>query len=259
VEQGVDGSAMTYQVRLSQFEGPLDLLLHLIRRDKINIYDIPISHITHEYLAYIDVMKELKLELAGEFFVMAATLMRIKAQMLLPRRSDEEEEEDPRDELVRNLVEYRKFKEAAHLLGEREQDRRKVFARPGARPSEETVEPPTMEVSLFDLIGAFRSIMDDLKKTVSYRIARDQFTVEEKIGIIRASIRERSEVLFSELFAGQYNKSEVITTFLALLELVKLGELIARQTKPGGAIWLYAPRKDAETQLEKGIHGTSGE
>jgi segregation and condensation protein A len=250
---------MTYQVRLSQFEGPLDLLLHLIRRDKINIYDIPISHITHEYLTYIDVMKELQLELAGEFFVMAASLMRIKAQMLLPRRPDDEEDEDPRDELVRNLVEYRKFKEAAQLLGEREHDRRKVFARPGAKPPEDSVKRPTMEVSLFDLIGAFRTIMDDLKKSVSYRIEREQHSVEEKIGIIRANIRKKSEVLFTELFAGQYDKSEIITTFLALLELVKLGELIARQTALGGDIWLYAPRREAELQLEERTDGTSGE
>ena len=122
---------MTYQVRLSQFEGPLDLLLHLIKRDKINIYDIPISHITQEYLAYIEIMQELELEVAGEFFVMAATLMRIKAQMLLPRHAElEEEEEDPRDELVRNLLEYKKFKEAAQHFSAMEEERRKVFTRP---------------------------------------------------------------------------------------------------------------------------------
>lgn len=257
IAEGVADNVMTYQVRLSQFEGPLDLLLHLIRRDKINIYDIPISHITREYLAYIDVMKELQLELAGEFFVMAATLMRIKAQMLLPRRAEDEEEEDPRDELIRNLIEYRKFKEAAVHLAEREDDRRKVFARPGSKPLDSEDEQLSMEVSLFDLIGAFRTIMEELKKNVSYRIQREQFTVDERIEIIRTRIRENSEVLFTELFAGQYNKGEIITTFLALLELVRLGELIARQMTHGADIWLYAPQHAPLPQSEEGTDVTT--
>ncbi len=249
---------MTYQVHLSQFEGPLDLLLHLIRRDKITIYDIPISHITREYLAYIDMMKELQLELAGEFFVMAATLMRIKAHMLLPRRAAEEEEEDPRDELVRNLIEYRKFKEAAEHLAERENDRRQVFARPGSKPPADEDKHPSMEVSLFDLIGAFRTIMEELKKNVSYRIDREQFTVDERIEIIRARIREKSEILFTELFTGQYDKGEIITTFLALLELARLGELIARQMTIGADIWLYAPQHVPVQPSEARTDATSG-
>ena len=249
---------MTYQVRLSQFEGPLDLLLHLIRRDKINIYDIPISHITREYLTYIDVMKELQLELAGEFFVMAATLMRIKAQMLLPQRSEDEEEEgDPREELVRNLIEYRMFKEAAQHLAEREDDRRKVFARPGSKPSGDGDERQPMEVSLFDLIGAFRSIMEELKKNVSYQISREQFTVEEKIEFIRSRIGGGSELLFTELFAGQYDRGEVISTFLALLELARLGELVARQMSHGADIWLYSPQHVPDHRREEGMDVTS--
>lgn len=256
--EGATDKIMTYQVHLSQFEGPLDLLLHLIRRDKITIYDIPISHITREYLAYIDMMKELQLELAGEFFVMAATLMRIKAHMLLPRRAAEEEEEDPRDELVRNLIEYRKFKEAAEHLAERENDRRQVFARPGSKPPADEDKHPSMEVSLFDLIGAFRTIMEELKKNVSYRIDREQFTVDERIEIIRARIREKSEILFTELFTGQYDKGEIITTFLALLELARLGELIARQMTIGADIWLYAPQHVPVQPSEARTDATSG-
>ncbi len=246
---------MTYQVRLSQFEGPLDLLLHLIRRDKINIYDIPISHITHEYLVYIDVMRELQLEVAGEFFVMAATLMRIKAQMLLPRRLDEEEEVDPREELVNNLIEYRKFKEAAQHLANREENRRKVFARPGAKP-QDGAEQPTMEVSIFDLVGAFREIMEELKKNVSYRIERDQYTVEEKIGFIKQRLIEKSEILFTELFFGQYRKNEIITTFLAILELVRLGFLVARQMAQTSDIWLYAPQAVPALRTEEETNAT---
>ncbi len=246
---------MTYQVRLSQFEGPLDLLLHLIRRDKINIYDIPISHITHEYLLYIDVMKELQLEVAGEFFVMAATLMRIKAQMLLPRRLDEEEEMDPREELVNNLIEYRKFKEAAQHLADREEDRRKVFARPGVKP-QDGEEQLAMEVSIFDLVGAFRAIMEELKKNVTYRVERDQYTVGEKIEFIKQRLIEKSEILFTELFFGQYRKNEIITTFLAILELVRLGFLVARQMAQTSDIWLYAPQAVPALRTEEETDAT---
>ncbi|MBN1165001.1 MAG: segregation/condensation protein A [Candidatus Krumholzibacteriota bacterium] len=233
---------MIYQVRLTQFEGPLDLLLHLIRRDKINIYDIPISHITREYLSYLETIRELKLELAGEFLVMAATLMRIKAQMLLPRRAeDEEEEEDPREELVKNLLEYRKFKEAASHLQEREEISRKLFGRPETSPPGDDTEVQTMEVSVFDLVDAFKKVMEELKKQVSYRIEREIFSIEEKVGLIEKRISDNSEVLFTELFADQHSKAEIIVTFLALLEMVKQGKLIARQMSQGSDIWLYRP------------------
>lgn len=236
---------MTYHVRLTQFEGPLDLLLHLIRRDKINIYDIPISHITNEYLAYIEIMQELRLEVAGEFFVMAATLMRIKAQMLLPRRHDEEEEEDPRDELVRNLLEYRKYKEAAGILAGYEQDRRRVFTRPMRVPPDEPAEAPVMEVTVFDLMDAFRKVMEELKRQVSYRVEREPVTVEEKMDIVRRRLVSGSEVLFTELFSGASTRFEIIVTFLAILELSRLGELSARQVSRGSDLWLYRAQAPA--------------
>jgi segregation and condensation protein A len=241
---------MTYHVRLSQFEGPLDLLLHLIFRDKINIYDIPISHITREYLAYIEIMQELQLEVAGEFFVMAATLMRIKAQMLLPRQASEEEEEDPRDELVRNLLEYKKFKEVAQHLAEREDDRRKVFTRPSLRIEQDTDEAPALEVTLFDLVGAFRKVLDDLKKQVTYRIDRESVTIEEKIELVRRRIETRSEVLFTELFEPGVDKMDVIVTFLAILELIRVGEIVARQMSRGTDIWLYRRGSTAYIQSD---------
>ncbi len=251
---------MIYQIHLEQFEGPLDLLLHLIRRDKINIYDIPISHITREYLSYIDVMSDLKLELAGEFFVMAATLMRIKAQMLLPRRYEEEEEqEDPREDLVRNLIEYRKYKEAATHFAEKEMDRKKVFSRPSVKPPRDIslLEDRKMEVSVFDLVDAFRKVMDELKNQVSYRIEKEAFTIEEKVELIRESIRKRSEILFSELFKGVFDKIEVIITFLALLEMVKTGDLAARQMSNGNDIWLYRPGKMKDGIEERNLDGIS--
>jgi len=244
---------MTYHVRLTQFEGPLDLLLHLIRRDKIDIYDIPISHITQEYLAYIEIMQELQLEVAGDFFVMAATLMRIKAQMLLPRHADEEEEEDPREELVKNLLEYKKYKEIALHLAECEEDRRKVFPRPPAKITEGEVEVESLEVTLFDLLGAFQKVLEDLKSQVTYRVEPEKVTIEEKIEMIRRRLQRKSEVLFSELFAGGPGRMEIIVTFLALLEMIRLGELVARQMSHGVDIWLYRPGDRQQERIEE-IH-----
>jgi segregation and condensation protein A len=247
---------LTYQIRLMQFEGPLDLLLHLIRRDKINIYDIPISHITREYLAYIEIMQELDLEVAGEFFVMAATLMRIKSQMLLPRHEGiEEEEADPREALVQNLLEYRKFKEAAHCFAAKEEDRRRVYPRPVIRPAEEeTVEEPD-EVGLFDLLEALQGIFQNLKHQTVYRVVPDPVTVEQKIEAIRANLETRSEILFTELFGGEFTKIEIIVTFLALLEMMKLGELVARQMSHAADIWLYKPGVGSYIDADGSEHG----
>jgi segregation and condensation protein A len=233
---------MAYHVRLTQFEGPLDLLLHLIRRDKINIYDIPISHITREYLAYIEIMQELELEVAGEFFVMAASLMRIKSQMLLPRHEGlDEAEADPRDELVKNLLEYRTFKEAAQCFAAKEDDRRRVFTRSAVPlPDEETPEDTT-DITLFDLLEALQSVFKNMKAPSLYRIMPESITVEQKIEVIRAHLDKRSEVLFTELFAGEFTKMELIVTFLAILEMIRLGQLVARQLSDGSDIWLYKP------------------
>jgi len=231
---------VTYHVRLMQFEGPLDLLLHLIRRDKINIYDIPISHITREYLASLEIMQELELEVAGEFFVMAATLMRIKSQMLLPRHEAIDEGEiDPRDELVRNLLEYRTFKEAAHCFAAREEDRRKVYQRPMMKPSEEEAGEAPVEVTVYDLLEALKGVLKNLSGQAIYHIIPESVTVEQKIEAIRGSLARRSEVLFTELFGAAINKIEIIVTFLAILEMIKLQEIVARQMSHGEDIWLY--------------------
>jgi segregation and condensation protein A len=247
---------MTYQIRLVQFEGPLDLLLHLIRRDKINIYDIPISHITREYLAYIEIMQELELEVAGEFFVMAATLMRIKSQMLLPRHEGlDEEEADPRDELIKNLLEYRKFKEAAICFATKEEDRRRVFPRPAARIEEEDATDEPADVTLFDLLEALQGVLKNLKQQTIYRVIPDSVTVEQKIEMIRAKLMERSEVLFTELFAGEFTKIEIIVTFLAMLEMIKLGGVVARQMGHAADIWLYKPGVGSYIDAEGSANG----
>lgn len=231
---------MAYHVKLDHFEGPLDLLLHLIRRDKLDIYDIPISHITHEYLACIDLMQEMDLEVAGEFFVMAATLMRIKAKMLLPRRDEEDEEEDPRDELVRNLLEYRKFKKAAEHLAGKEKDMMKVYRRPAPDNAKELRdETAPLDLSVFDLMDAFRNILSELKKDVTYRVVGEQYSVEDKLILIREKIDNSSEVLFTELFEGGSNRAELIVTFIAVLELIRDGTLIAKPMKGNMDIWMY--------------------
>lgn len=238
-EREDNGQRDAYQVKLEHFEGPLDLLLHLIRRDKINIYDIPISHITREYLSYIEIMKNLELEVAGEFFVMASTLMRIKVQMLLPKRTVEEEEEDPRDELVRNLIEYRKFKKAADHLAGKESCRRDVFVRPAPKYIDEKETVPKIELSLFDLMDAFKSILKDLRKEISYRVEIESHSVDEKIDSIKREISENSEILFSELIIRADSRLEIIATFLALLELIRGGIIIARQMSDSNDIWIY--------------------
>lgn len=246
---------MVYHVRLTLFEGPLDLLLHLIRRDKINIYDIPISHITREYLSYIEIMQELELEVAGEFFVMAATLMRIKSQMLLPRHEGlEEEEADPREELVRNLIEYRKFKEAAFCLAAKEEERRRIFTRIVPPPAETAPAEEAPEVTMFDLLEAFQNVLMNLKSRSIYRIIPEAVTVEQKIDAIRGALKRRSEVLFTELFAGEFTRIEIIVTFLAILEMIKLGELSARQLSQGEDIWLYRPTTPTYSEAGDSAH-----
>jgi segregation and condensation protein A len=214
-------------VRLARFEGPLDLLLHLIKRDEIDIYDIPISHITQQYLAYLELMRSLDLEVAGEFLVMAATLRRIKAKMLLPLPAvgEEEEEGDPREELVQRLVEYRQFKEAAGTLKDREGERRLLFER-GMVPSEEDAGPlPLAPASLFDLLDALHRVMARVPEAAVYEVQAEEWSVEDKLSLIATEVAERGSVSFTELLLRCRARAEMVVTFVALLELVKLGHV----------------------------------
>ncbi len=212
-------------VKLERFEGPLDLLLHLIKRDEINVHDIPIAHITQQYLAYIELMRSLDLEVAGEFLVMAATLMRIKAKMLLPLPAvgEEEDEGDPREELVQRLLEYRQFKEAAGTLKLREADRRLLFER-GMLPAEEDAGPlPLAPASLFDLLDALNRVMSRVPDTVPYDVQTDTYDVEDQMSLIASTVAERGSVSFTELLLRCRARGEMIVAFMALLELIKLG------------------------------------
>jgi segregation and condensation protein A len=220
-------------VKLERFEGPLDLLLHLIKRDEIDIYDIPISRITQQYLAYLELMRALDLEVAGEFLVMAATLMRIKAKMLLPApQADEEEEEgDPREELVQRLIEYRQFKEAASTLRVREEDRRRLYER-GMLPSEDDAGPlPLAPASLFDLMDAFHRVIARIPEPAVYEVRAEVFDVEEKMTEIASAVAEDGTVMFSALLLRCRARAEMVVTFVALLELIKLGQVTVIQTE----------------------------
>ena len=221
---------MSYKVKLEVFEGPLDLLLYLIKKNEIDIYDIPISSITEQYLEYIELMRMLDLNIAGEFLVMAATLIHIKSKMLLPPDEKEllpEEEEDPREELVRRLVEYKKFKEVAGVLQDLEGQRKKMFTRD--IPFE--VEPGEVffEASLFDLITAFTRVLKDVPKELFQEIIKAEFTVEQKVHDILHMLVKAPAMSLFELFKDSKNKLEVIATFLAVLELIRLKEILVVQ------------------------------
>jgi len=228
-------------VRLARFEGPLDLLLHLIKRDEIDIYDIPIAHITQQYLAYLDLMRSFDLEVAGEFLVMAATLMRIKAKMLLPLPAvgEEEEEGDPREELVQRLVEYRQFKEAAGTLKEREEERRLLYER-GMLPADDEMGPlPLAPATLFDLLDALNRVLARVPERTVYDVQAEAFDVEDKMALI-TRLSEGGALSFASLMIRCRVRAEMIVTFMALLELVKLGVVSVIQDEAFGEISIVA-------------------
>ena len=232
-----------YKVKLEVFEGPLDLLLFLIKRDEIDIHDIPIGHITRQYLDFMDLFKMLDLDVAGEFVVMAANLIYIKSRSLLPvsvQPPDEEaDEEDPRWELVRQLLEYKKFKEAAGHLHDREVAREGVFPRMVAS-LEEHAERPLGEVSVFDLINAFNKILKRIeqRKEDLREIFEENFTVADKIDLILKMAAPGVALKFTELFTDAASRGEVVITFLALLELIRLKQLRCVQPEAFGEIEL---------------------
>jgi segregation and condensation protein A len=232
-----------YKVKLEVFEGPLDLLLYLIKKEEVDIYDIPIERITNQYMEYLSLMQLLNLEVAGEFLVMAATLMYIKSRMLLPADqqvtdAEAEEGEDPRWELIRQLVEYKKFKEAAVQLARREEEQANVFTRAGDSGIEvDAKEVPLAEVSIFDLIAAFNEVLKKANAREDFReIYEERFTVSDKIEEILYTLRERSEIRFLELFSESASRAEVVVTFLALLELIRLKRLRVQQAEAFGEI-----------------------
>ncbi len=231
-------------VRIPVFEGPLDLLLYLIRRDKLDIYDIPIGHITEQYLGMLGVLKVLDLEVAGDFLVMAASLMRLKARMLLPTWPEgEEEDEDPRTELVRQLLEYRQFKEAARRLQDREEVRRRWYGR-GFVPVVESDLPPELEpVSHFALIEVMKDVLSRVGEEFFYEVELEDVTLEEKVALILDELEARGRALFLDMISRHPRRMHVVVTFMAILELSKQGRVAVAQEAAFGQIWIYPVRE----------------
>lgn len=248
---------MSYEIKLDMFEGPLDLLLHLIKKNEVNIYDIPIALITQQYLEYIDLMKTLNLDIAGEFLVMAATLIHIKSKTLLPPSEtdeDDEDGEDPRAELVRRLTEYRKFKDAAMFLEEKESTWRDVFKREDSTSEYGAPEQEAMlfDFSLFDLVDALKGVIERLPEKGAIEFASEELSVKDRMNVILERIENIESLLFAELFDKDKTKMAVIATFLALLELVKLRLVKIQQVKEFDVIRIFK-NSSSENNKNEGV------
>ena len=241
-----ESSPDAYSVRLDTFEGPLDLLIHLIKKNEVNIYDIPIALITKQYLEYIEVMQELNLDTVGEFLVMAATLIHIKSKMLLPRQDPaqpDQLDEDPREALVRRLLEHQKFKAAAELLHERAVLRGAQWIRPDGRVAEiagdEYAYEPELEVDLFSLLAAFRGVLERAKNRPKLILPPEEIPVETRIEQLLAILSESEACGFEDLFQTDTSRAGMIVTFLALLEMIRLKLIRVFQTGEFGTIRVY--------------------
>ncbi len=219
-----------YKIKLNTFEGPLDLLLFFIRRDELDIYDIPISQITKEFIEYLDLLEQLDLEIAGDFLLMAATLMQIKVRMLLTKEIDEKGEEiDPRTDLINALIEYKRYKEMSEEFSFLEANQRKISFR-GNFENDEVEEKPEIEsllknISIYDLIKAFQKAMMEKPKEVVHEVNKINVTIDEQIDFIMGKVNEFGRINFINLAMGITEKIRIVVTFIALLELVKMGKI----------------------------------
>ena len=249
---------MSYQVKLEIFEGPMDLLLHLIKKDEINIYDIPIAAITKQYLDYIDLIRSLNLDIGGEFLVMAATLIQIKSRMLLPatETEDDEEGEDPREELVARLLEYQQYKDAAGLLGDRGETWSNIFRREQALQVKGESEFAMSEVSIFDLIDALQKVLERNPEGSSIEIILEELSVKDKISVILERLNnQENSITFASLFEDEKTRSAIIVTFLALLETIRLGLVYIQQIEECGAIRIFKKVKSGGGDGREGVEG----
>jgi segregation and condensation protein A len=247
-EGDASSSSESPRVKLEVFEGPLDLLLHLIKKSEVEITDIPIATITAQYLAYVDLMQDLNLDLAGEFLVMASTLTLIKSRMLLPDdpAGDEELEDDPRADLVRQLLEYQRFREAAATMAERPLLNRDVFAREPSLDSEEaSPEPPPIKVSVWDILDAYRRVLERARPANVHEVRIERISLREKIEFVLARLTATPSLDFEALFPEEATKLEIIVTFLAVLELMKMHAILATQGEQFGSIIVSLAVQDA--------------
>ncbi|MEK6599929.1 MAG: segregation/condensation protein A [Deltaproteobacteria bacterium] len=243
-----------YKVKLEIFEGPLDLLLHLIKKNEVDIYDIPIAAIAEQYLEYMDIMQTLNLEVAGEFLLMAATLIHIKSKMLLPFSEEETEEEeeggDPRQELVRRLLEYQKYKEASVQLEQMRILGRDTFAKGlGDRfeSSPQVDEGGLVNLSLFDLLEALKDVLSKAPKTISFDVTIEHITIADRINFIMELLGKEKSITFFSIFPSESSRAIIVTTFLAMLELTKMKMIRIYQSEQDGVIRLYAPESSQES------------
>jgi segregation and condensation protein A len=231
-EQTIAIDGESYQVNLEVFSGPLDLLLYLIKKEEVDIYDISISRITAQYLKYIEMMKTLNLEIAGEFILMAATLIRIKARLLLPRDADDPEEIDPREELIMALVEYKKYKEAGEILREKALLEEQNYVPPSPVGKVETKVDLSPATGLFDLLTAFQEVMTARRDELLHEVDTDEISIEDRIQVIIGLLKERDFASFQELFADIPRKIVAVVTFIALLELARSRRIQIMQSVP---------------------------
>ena len=248
-----------YEVKLEAFTGPMDLLLHLIRKQKINIYDIPIALIARQYLEYLTLMKTLNLSLAGEFLVMASTLLYIKSRTLLPKEatseSEDEEVIDPRSELVRQLIEYERFKDAAGSLVARERVWQDSFTRdplPDLVQEEKEEDVWTEDLQIFDLLSALQGVLDRAPSDTYVEVARENWTVEERIQVVMDRLETEATIPFEELFEEQWSRPLIVVTFLALLELVRMNLVRLFQVEWFGPIHVTRRFVPAEEEYTPG-------
>ena len=245
---------MNYQCNLDIFEGPLDLLLHLIKEQKMDIYDIRIAEITRQYLTYLDLLSELNLEMVGEYLVMAAELAKIKSKTLLPIPETEEDVltaagEDPRAELMRRLLEYQRYKEAAFELRQKEYDQQQLFSRTGEVVLENSEEELLIEANVFDLLTAFQKVLKEKSFKKNYEIKVTTLSVSDRISGILEILNVSESVTFDSLFTSLNTKQEVIVTFLAILELMRMQLIRSQQARQFDVIRIYTA-VDRETQEE---------
>lgn len=239
---------MSYVLHLDVFEGPMDLLLYLVKKNNMDVMDIAVSDITREYIAYLDMLQKLNLDSAGEFLVMAATLMQIKARMLVPQPEKVEEEgPDPRAELVAKLLEYQKYKEAANVLSEKYVVQREVYYRQEPQFSQDEY---ILEANIFDLLGAFRNILARAKEEVK-EILYEDIPIETKIREILTALEHKEYMTFEELFSEETGKADLIAAFLALLELIRTKQITARQAKVFSNVRIYRVKPSTEDSAEE--------
>ena len=260
-----ESSPDAYRVKLETFEGPLDLLLYLIRKNEVNVCDIPIALITEQYLGYIELIQEMDLDVAGEYLVMAATLIHVKSRLLLPRQEPAQDDtggdEDPREALVRRLLEHQKYKAAAELLHDREAIRNAQFMRPDARVAEAAGDEyePELEVDLFSLLAAFRGVLQRAKGRARMVLPAEQISIEDRMHQLLGQLSDSEACGFEDLFAdGDDSRSFLIVTFLALLEMIRLKLIRVFQEGSLGAIRVYKRARPADAPHPIGDPETEG-